>query len=239
MALQVNGLIIPQGMVLPLRLYHVNGGSLGNAETIVRKLKQHPVEFKDRRFYEGFSDIDTDSNMISVYYTVGQQVTVQRMKNDQLIAEVVYSQGKCEYIIHIRERYLECRGKSWVAKKGLAPLMELLGVEFNSVNLNETAMIDLCKDAALLKTVQISELENPAISRIQLNGDILNSAEWAMYRRQGVIRYFKGYIELPSGSQISAQISNKGTLRIDKRGDGIPAQDVISVVSLVMKMAEN
>ncbi|MHA1154996.1 MAG: hypothetical protein ACTSQK_02720 [Candidatus Heimdallarchaeota archaeon] len=239
MALQVNGLIIPQGMVLPLRLYHVNGGSLGNAETIVRKLKQHPVEFKDRRFYEGFSDIDTDSNMISVYYTVGQQVKVQRMKNDQLIAEVVYSQGKCEYIIHIRERYLECRGKSWVAKKGLAPLMELLGVEFNSVNLNETAMIDLCKDAALLKTVQISELENPAISRIQLNGDILNSAEWAMYRRQGVIRYFKGYIELPSGSQISAQISNKGTLRIDKRGDGIPAQDVISVVSLVMKMAEN
>ncbi|MHA1463257.1 MAG: hypothetical protein ACTSQ0_09340 [Candidatus Heimdallarchaeota archaeon] len=239
MALQVNGLIIPQGMVLPLRLYHVNGGSLGNAETIVRKLKQHPVEFKDRRFYEGFSDIDTDSNMISVYYTVGQQVTVQRMKNDQLIAEIVYSQGKCEYIIHIRERYLECRGKSWVAKKGLAPLMELLGVEFNSVNLNETAMIDLCKDAALLKTVQISELENPAISRIQLNGDILNSAEWAMYRRQGVIRYFKGYIELPSGSQISAQISNKGTLRIDKRGDGIPAQDVISVVSLVMKMAEN
>lgn len=239
MALQVNGLIIPQGMVLPLRLYHVNGGSLGNAETIVRKLKQHPVEFKDRRFYEGFSDIDTDSNMISVYYTVGQQVTVQRMKNDQLIAEVVYAQGKCEYIIHIRERYLECRGKSWVAKKGLAPLMELLGVEFNSVNLNETAMIDLCKDAALLKTVQISELENPAISRIQLNGDILNSAEWAMYRRQGVIRYFKGYIELPSGSQISAQISNKGTLRIDKRGDGIPAQDVISVVSLVMKMAEN
>ena len=239
MALQVNGLIIPQGMVLPLRLYHVNGGSLGNAETIVRKLKEHPVEFKNRRFYEGFSDIDTDSNMISVYYTVGQQVTVQRMKNDQLIAEVVYSQGKCEYIIHIRERYLECRGKSWVAKKGLAPLMELLGVEFNSVNLNETAMIDLCKDAALLKTVQISELENPAISRIQLNGDILNSAEWAMYRRQGVIRYFKGYIELPSGSQISAQISNKGTLRIDKRGDGIPAQDVISVVSLVMKMAEN
>ncbi len=239
MALQVNGLIIPQGMVLPLRLYHVNGGSLGNAETIVRKLKEHPVEFKNRRFYEGFSDIDTDSNMISVYYTVGQQVTVQRMKNDQLIAEVVYSQGKCEYIIHIRERYLECRGKSWVAKKGLAPLMELLGVEFNSVNLNETAMIDLCKDAASLKTVQISELENPAISRIQLNGDILNSAEWAMYRRQGVIRYFKGYIELPSGSQISAQISNKGTLRIDKRGDGIPAQDVISVVSLVMKMAEN
>ena len=239
MALQVNGLIIPQGMVLPLRLYHVNGGSLGNAETIVRKLKEHPVEFKNRRFYEGFSDIDTDSNMISVYYTVGQQVTVQRMKNDQLIAEVVYSQGKCEYIIHIRERYLECRGKSWVAKKGLAPLMELLGVEFNSVNLNETAMIDLCKDPALLKTVQISELENPAISRIQLNGDILNSAEWAMYRRQGVIRYFKGYIELPSGSQISAQISNKGTLRIDKRGDGIPAQDVISVVSLVMKMAEN
>lgn len=239
MALQTNGLIIPRGMVLPLRLYHVNGGSLGSAQTIVRKLKEHPVEFKDRKYYEGFSDVDTDSSMISVYYTIGQPVTVQRMKDDQLTTEVVYSQGRCEYIIHTKEKYLECRGTSWVSKKGLAPLMELLGVEFNGVNLNDVDMVNLCKDAALLKTVQISELENQALNQIQLNGDILDSAEWTIYRRQGTIRYFRGFIDLPTGSQISAQISNKGTLLIYKRGEGIPAEDVISAVSMIMKMTKN
>ncbi len=239
MALQVNGLIIPRGMVLPLRLYHVNGGTLGSAQTIVKKLKEHPVEFKNRKFYEGFSDVDTDSNMISVYYTIGQPITVQRMKDDQITNEVVYSQGKCEYIIHTKQKYLECRGTSWVSKKGLVPLMELLGVEFDSVNLNDTAMVNLCKDAALLKTVQISDLENQALNKIQLNGDILDSAEWTIYRRQGVISYFRGFIDLPNRSQISAQISNKGTLLIYKRGEGIPAKDVISAISLVMKMAEN
>ncbi len=239
MALQTNGLIIPRGLVLPLRLYHVNGGSLGSAQTIVRKLKERPVVFKDRKYYEGFSDVDTDSNMISVYYTIGQPVTVQRMKDDQLTTEVVYSQGKCEYIIHTKQKFLECRGTSWVTKKGLAPLMELLGVEFDGVNLNDTAMVNLCKDAALLKTVQISELENQALNQIQLNGNILDSAEWTIYRRQGVIRYFRGFIDLPTGSQISAQISNEGTLLIYKRGEGIPVKDVISAVSMVMKMAEN
>ena len=109
MALQTNGLIIPRGMVLPLRLYHVNGGSLGAASTIVRKLKEHPIEFKERKFYEGFSDVDTDGSMISVYYTVGQPITVQRMKDGEMETQAIYSQGRCEYIIHIKEKYLECR----------------------------------------------------------------------------------------------------------------------------------
>ena len=80
MALITNGLIIPRGMVLPLRLYHINGGSLGAASTIVNKLKQHPVEFKERKYYEGFSDVDSNGRMISVYYTIGQPITVQRMQ---------------------------------------------------------------------------------------------------------------------------------------------------------------
>lgn len=239
MALQTNGLIIPRGMVLPLRLYHVNGGSLGAASTIVRKLKEHPVEFKERKFYEGFSDVDTDGSMISVYYTVGQPINVQRMKDGEMETQAIYSQGRCEYIIHTKEKYLECRGTSWVSKKGLLPLMSILGVEFDGVNLSESSMVSLCRDAALVKTVQISELDNPALSQIQLSGEILDSAEWTIYRRQGVIRYFRGYIDLPTGSQISAQITNKGTLLIYKRGVGIPAEDVIAAVSMVMKLTKN
>ena len=177
--------------------------------------------------------------MISVYYTIGQPVTVQRMKDNELTTEVVYSQGKCEYIIHVREKYLECRGTSWVAKKGLGPLQEILGVEFDGVNLNENSMVSLCRDAALVKTVQISELDNPALSQIQLNGEILDSAEWTIYRRQGIIRYFRGFVDLPTGSQISAQITNKGTMLIYKRGEGIPAEDVISAVNMLMKIAKN
>jgi len=238
MGIQTNGLIIPRGMVLPLSLYHVNNGTLGSAQTIVKKLKEHPVEFKDRKFYEGFSEVEVHGNMVSVDYTIGQPISVQRIKNDELTTEVVYSQGTCKYVFHIKEKYLECRGTSWVAKKGLAPLMEVFDVEFDGVSLNETAMVNLCKDAALLKTVQISELENQALSKIQLNGDILDSAEWTIYRRQGTIKYFRGFIDLPTGSQISAQITNKGTLLIYKRGHGIPAEDVISAVSMVIKMAK-
>ncbi|MFW9924260.1 MAG: hypothetical protein ACFFDW_13325 [Candidatus Thorarchaeota archaeon] len=240
MALQTNGLIIPRGMVLPLRLYHINGGSVGSASKITEKLAQHPVEFKERRFYEGFSDIDTNGNMISVYYTIGQPITVQRIKDGELTTEVVFSQGRCEYIFHVKEKYLECRGTSWVAKRGLAPLMELLGVEFDSVSLNEDAMLSLCKGAALVKTVQISELDNPTLSQIQLNGnDILETPEWVTYRRQGKVRYFRGYIDLPTGGQVSAQITNHGSMLIYKRGEGIPAEDVISAVSLLMEHAKN
>jgi len=239
MALQTNGLIIPRGMVLPLRLYHINGGSLGAASTIVRKLKEQPIEFKERKFYEGFSDVDTDGSMISVYYTVGQPITVQRMKDGEMETQAVYSQGRCEYIIHTKEKYLECRGTSWVTKKGLLPLMNILGVDFDGINLSENSMVSLCRDAALVKTVQISELDNPALSQIQLSGEILDSAEWTIYRRQGVIRYFRGYIDLPTKSQISAQITNKGTLLIYKRGVGIPAEDVIAIVSMIMEKAKN
>ncbi|NHJ03706.1 MAG: hypothetical protein EAX90_02705 [Candidatus Heimdallarchaeota archaeon] len=239
MALQTNGLIIPRGMVLPLRLYHINGGSIGSASTIVNKLKEHKVEFKDRRFYEGFSDVDSNGNMISVYYTIGQPITVQRMKDNELTTEVVFSQGRCEYIIHVKEKYLECRGTSWVAKKGIVPLMNILNVEFDGINLNENSMVTLCRDAAMVKTVQISELDNPALSQIQLSGEILDSAEWTIYRRQGIIRYFRGFIDLPTGSQISAQITNKGTMLIYKRGEGIPAEDVISAVNMLMKLAKN
>jgi hypothetical protein len=239
MALQTNGLIIPRGMVLPLRLYHINGGSLGAASTIVRKLKDHPVEFKERKFYEGFSDVDTDGSMISVYYTIGQPITVQRMKDGEMETQVVYSQGRCEFIIHTKEKYLECRGTSWVAKKGLLPLMDILGVEFDGINLSENAMVKLCRDATLVKTVQISDLDNPALSQIQLSGEILDSAEWTIYRRQGVIRYFRGFIDLDDAGQISAQITNKGTMLIYKRGVGIPAEDVIAAVSMIMRLARN
>ncbi len=239
MALQTNGLIIPRGMVLPLRLYHINEGSLGAASTIVNKLKQYPVEFKKRKYYEGFSDVDSNGRMISVHYTMGQEITVQRMKDDKLKTQAVYSQGQCEYIIHVKEKYLECRGTSWVAKKGLGPLMNILGVEFDSVSLNENSMVSLCRDAAMVKTVQISELDNPALSQIQLNGEILDSAEWTIYRRQGIIRFFRGHIDLPTGGQISAQITNKGTLLIYKRGEGIPAEDVIAAVNIIMKLAKN
>ncbi len=239
MALQTNGLIIPRGMVLPLRLYHINGGAIGAASTIVKKLKEYPVEFKERKFYEGFSEVDTDGSMISVYYTIGQPITVQQMKDGEMQTHVVYSQGRCEYIIHTREKYLECRGTSWVAKKGLVPLMSILGVEFDGVNLSENAMVTLCRDAELVKTVQISELDNPALSQIQLSGQILDSAEWTIYRRQGIIRFFRGFLDLDNAGQISAQITNNGTMLIYKRGEGIPAQDVIAAVSMIMKLAKN
>lgn len=239
MALQTNGLIIPRGMVLPLRLYHINGGSIGSASTIVNKLKEHRVEFRDRKFYEGFSDVDTNGSIISVYYTIGQAINVQRMKDNELTNEVVYSQGRCEYLIHVKEKYLECRGTSWVARKGIVPLMNILNVEFDGINLNENSMVTLCRDAAMVKTVQISELDNPALSQIQLSGEILDSAEWTIYRRQGIIKYFRGFIDLPTGSQISAQITNKGTMLIYKRGEGIPAEDVISAVNMLMKLAKN
>ena len=239
MALQTNGLIIPRGMVLPLRLYQINGGSMGSANTIVNKLKDVPIEFKERNYYEGFDDVDSNGSMISVMYTIGQPINVQRMKDGELVTQKVYSQGRCEYIIHVKEKYLECRGTSWVAKKGIGSLMNILGVEFEGVNINDSNMVSLCRDAALVKTVQISELDNPNLSQIQLNGEILDSAEWTIYRRQGVIRYFRGHVDLPTGSQISAQITNKGTMLIYKRGEGIPAEDVIAAVSMIMKLAKD
>ncbi len=103
----------------------------------------------------------------------------------------------------------------------------------------DSNMVSLCRNAALVKTVQISELDNPNLSQIQLNGEILDSAEWTIYRRQGVIRYFRGHVDLPTGSQISAQITNKGTMLIYKRGEGIPAEDVIAAVSMIMKLAKD
>jgi len=238
MALQTNGLIIPRGMVLPLRLFHINGGTLGSTPSVVNKLKEMPVEFKNRKYYEGFSDVDTDGKMISVYYTVGQPVTVQVMKDGEMSTQVVYSQGRCEYILHVKDNYLECRGTGWVTKKGLIPLMNALGVEFDGVNLDENSMVTLCRDAAMVKTVQISELDNPALSKIQLNGAILDSAEWTIYRRQGVIKYFRGFIDLPTGGQISAQVTNKGSMLIYKRGEGIPAEDVIAAVNMIKKLAK-
>ncbi|HUU79233.1 MAG TPA: hypothetical protein VMX55_12885 [candidate division Zixibacteria bacterium] len=239
MALQTNGLIIPRGEYLHLKLYHINGGSLDSASTIVNKLKEHTVEFKDRKFYEGFSDVDTNGNMISVYYTIGQPITVQRMKDNDLRSEVVYSQGKCEYIIHIREKYLECRGTSWVASRGIMQLMNILNAEFGRINLDENSMVTLCRDAAMVNKVKISDLDNPALSQIELNGEILDSAEWTIYRRQGTIKYFKGFIDLPTGSQITAQITNRGAMMIYKRGVGIPAEDVISAVDMLMKLSKN
>ena len=238
MALQTNGLIIPKGDYLLLRLYHIEGG-FGSTAAIVNKLKDNPVEFQNRKFYEGFDDVDTDGNMISVYYTVGQPITVQRMKGEELTPEIIYSQGRCEYIIHVKEKFLEYRGTSWVAKRGLIRLQEILGTEFKSVNLNENTMVTLCRDAALVKTVKIADLDNPALSRIELNGEILDSAEWTIYRRQGTIKFFKGFIELPNRKQINAQISNKGSMLIYKKGYGIPAEDVISAVSMLMKVAQN
>ena len=90
-----------------------------------------------------------------------------------------------------------------------------------------------------VKTVKIADLDNPALSRIELNGEILDSAEWTIYRRQGTIKFFKGFIELPNRKQINAQISNKGSMLIYKKGYGIPAEDVISAVSMLMKVAQN
>ena len=125
MALQTNGLIIPRGMVLPVKLYRINGDGLGGKASVTEKLEKHPVEFKNKKFYEGFSEVDSDGKMISVIYTIGQPITVQRMKDGELTSQVIYSQGRCEYIFHLKEQFLECRGASWVAKKGLAPLRDL------------------------------------------------------------------------------------------------------------------
>jgi len=137
MTLQTNGLIIPRGMVLPLRLYHINGGStFGSTTSVVNKLKEHPIQFFEQKYYEGFTDVDSDGSMISVYYTIGQPIVVQRMKDGEMSTQVVYSQGRCEYIFHTKEKYLECRGTSWVAKKGLITLMNILGVEFEGIQLN-------------------------------------------------------------------------------------------------------
>jgi hypothetical protein len=239
MALQTNGLIIPNGLVLPLQLFHINGGKLGRSETIVEHLKQHPVEFKKNKYYEGFSEVDSNGKMISVIYTIGQPIAVKRLKGDELSREVVYSQGRCEFIFHPKQKFVECRGPSWASKKGLGVLQNILNVEFETPNLNETAMVTLCKDATLVKSVQIADLDNPSLNKIQLSGEILDSAEWSIYRRQGTIRYFQGLLDLPSGNQLSTRISNKGTILIYKRGEGIPAQDVISTVKMIMKLANN
>ncbi|MBD3192381.1 MAG: hypothetical protein GF308_17210 [Candidatus Heimdallarchaeota archaeon] len=237
MALQTNGLIIPKGLMLPVRLYHINGDRVGSKNSIMEKLAEYPVEFKQRKYYEGFSEIDSDGKMISAIYTIGQPVNVQRLKDQELTRQVVYSHGQCEYIFHIKGKFLECRGASWVVKKGLNILSQLLEADFNAVRLDESAMVSLCRDAALVKAVDITDLDNPALQQIQLKGEILDSAEWTIYRRQGVIRYFRGLIDLPTGGQISAQISNKGSMLIYKRGDGIPAEDLIATIDLIMKMA--
>jgi len=100
-------------------------------------------------------------------------------------------------------------------------------------------MVTLCRDAANVKTVQISNLDNPSLSQIQLSGEILDSAEWTIYRRQGVIRFFRGFIDLPTGGQISAQVTNTGSMLIYKRGEGIPAEDVIATVNMIMKLAKS
>ncbi len=239
MALQTNGLIIPRNMYLRLSIFNINGGSLESTASIVNKLKEMPVEFKERKYYEGFSDVDTDGNMISVYYTIGQPVNVQVMKDGAMKPQVIYSQGQCEYIIHVKEKYLECRGTSWVARRGLLPLTNMLGVEFTRVSLDENAMTTLCRDASMVKTVRIANLENPSLSRIELSGEILDSAEWSIYRRQGTIRYFKGYLDLPTGAKIDAEVTNKGSIVIYKHGIGIPAEDVIATVNMIKKLAQN
>lgn len=237
---QSGELINPSGMMLPLRLYKINGGPLGSAESIEYRLKNYPVEFKNRRYYEGFSDVELDNGIIRFQFTTGQEISVQTMRDMRFRQENVYSQGKCEYLFHLDKKFLECRGTSWVAKKGITLLQDLLGIEFEKARLSENAMSRLCRDAKLVKSVQISNIDDPNLEQIQINGDVLGTSQWSEYRPKGIIQYFRGHIKVPeNGRKLSVQVTNKGTMLIYKTRDGIAEQDVIYAVNMIMNLSEN
>ncbi|MHA1125164.1 MAG: hypothetical protein ACTSO7_09680 [Candidatus Heimdallarchaeota archaeon] len=239
MATETNGYVSHTGMVLPLRLYQINGGTVGSVNTVLNKIKSAPVEFKERKYYEGFDEWQIHGgDTVSVDYTVGQSIKVQRMKDNNIVSEQVYSQGKCKFNIHTRDKYLECRGTSWVVKKGLSLLMNVLGIEFAGIRLDDSSMVNICKKAELIKTVKISEMDNPGLSQIQLSGNIMESAEWAVYRRQGEIKFIRGDIILPNKEVISAQITNNGSMLIYKTGKGIPAKNVMSAVDMIIDLSK-
>ncbi|NHJ40715.1 MAG: hypothetical protein FK731_11845 [Asgard group archaeon] len=239
MAIQINGLIIPRGMALSLRLYHINGRALSNTTNIINKLKEYPVELKERRFYEGFSDIELNGNIITVAYTIGQPIRIQRLKDGELTTETLFSQGNCIYVIHPKEKYLECRGTTWVVKKGLPQLMEALNVEFDRISLDQESMNILCKEAIDVSSVLITDIRNHELTKIQLNGAVLKTSQWSIFRKQGTIRAFKGLIELTTGGTISTRITNEGSMLIYKKGDGIPVDDVDATVNTIMKLVNN
>jgi hypothetical protein len=239
MAIQINGLIIPRGMALSLRLYHINGRSMGSTANIVNKLKDYPVDLKEGRFYEGFSDIETNGNVIQVAYTIGQPIRIQRLKDGELTTETLFSQGNCIYVLHPKEKYLECRGTTWVVKKGLPQLMDILNVEFDQLAIDQQSMNDLCKEAIDVSSVLITDIRNHELTKIQLNGAVLKTSQWSIFRKQGTIRAFKGQIELTTGGTISARITNEGSMLIYKTGDGIPVDDVDATVNTIMKLVNN
>lgn len=239
MAIQINGLIIPRGMALSLRLYHINGRPLGNTTSIINKLKDYPVELKERRFYEGFSDIESNGNIITASYTIGQPIRIQRLKDGELTTETLFSQGNCIYVIHPKEKYLECRGTTWVVKKGLPQLMEALNTEFDRIAIDQHSMNILCKEAIDVSSVSITDIRNHELTKIQLNGAVLRTSQWSIFRKQGTIRAFKGLIELTTGGTISTRITNEGSMLIYKKGDGIPVDDVDATVNTIMKLVNN
>jgi hypothetical protein len=239
MAIQINGLIIPRGMALSLRLYHINGKSMGSTASIVNDLKKYPVDMKEGRFYEGFSDIETNGNVIQVSYTIGQPIRIQRLKDGELTTETLFSQGNCIYVIHPKENYLECRGTAWVVKKGLTQLEDKLEVKFNPLAIDQQSMNELCREAYDVSSVVITDIRNHELTKIQLNGEVLKTSQWSIFRKQGTIRAFKGLIELTTGGTISARITNEGSMLIYKTGDGIPVDDVDATVNTIMKKVNN
>jgi hypothetical protein len=235
MSIEDNGTIIPSGTALSIKLFHINGGSLGSTSAIIKKLQDHEMFFKERSFYQGFSKIESNGNLVECEYYVGQPIKVYTYKDGKLESKPVFSQGKCKFIINPKEKYLVCRDSSWVVKKGLVQLANALGVEFDSVELSYNAMNQLCKEAEDVSGMTISNMKDHDLTSIQFTGGVTNFT-WRPYARMGNIKAVKALIELNTGGMVNARITNKGSMLL--YGSRIDRDDIDATIKMILRLAE-
>ncbi|NHJ46663.1 MAG: hypothetical protein FK733_02635 [Asgard group archaeon] len=237
-----NGAIVPAGPALSLRVYFINGGRLDSAQKIVEKLKEFELEYlKADNYYEGFFKPTINGNLVEVEYYTGQLINIYTKNNGDLNPEPIYSQGKCEYIIHPKEKFLECRHTTWAAKKGLQLLYKALGVEFEPVVLSSDAMKDICKKAFKVTSVSIGGLDDDDdLSKFQLTGEnVLETTYWRMYSKRGTIKAVKGLIDLNSGGRVNVRITNKGSMLVYRDHTGsIDVNDIAALNKMVLDLAK-
>jgi hypothetical protein len=238
-----NGAVVPAGPALSVRVYVINGRRLGSAKNIVQKLNEHELYFKNvEKYYEGFFKPSINGDLVEVEYYTGQLINVYSKNNGDLRSEPIYSQGKCEYIIHPTDGYLECRHTTWVAKKGLRLLEEALDVEFEPVFLDSSSMKEICDKAFQVTSVSIGGLdESEDLSKFQLTGDnVLETTYWRMYSKRGTIKAVKGLIDLTSGGRVNVRISNNGSMLIYRNPNGyVDIDDIVALNKMVLDLATN
>jgi hypothetical protein len=171
-----------------------------------------------------------------------KKINIYSKNNGSITADPVYSQGMCEYIIHPKEGYLECRHTSWAAKKGLSILSDALDVDFEDVYLDNTAMKEICDEAEEITYVALGDLgDTEDMSRFQLSGkNVLSTSYWKMYNREGRsrIKAIKGRIGLATGGEVNVRISNKGSMLFYKSGqkDYIDVSDIAALNKKILDL---